>query len=266
VLASGVLALMSSLQNDADFRAWGWRIPFLASSILVAIGWWIRSSVAESRTFEEEIAAAPPPRVPALEVLRERPRALLTGAGLRVGENISYYVITVFSITWITEVAKLSRDAALQAILIGSAVHFVAIPALGAVSDRIGRRIVYAAGGFGLGAFAFAFFPMLASGDRAQLIAAVVIALLLHGAMYGPQAAFIAELFPTRIRYSGASIAYQLTSIIAGSLAPIIALWLYQRSHSSTPVAIYVALACAISGLTALLARETKGVELSDIR
>ncbi|HMC92470.1 MAG TPA: MFS transporter [Allosphingosinicella sp.] len=266
VLASGVLALMSSLQSDADFRAWGWRIPFLASSILVAIGWWIRNSVAESRTFEQEIAATPPPKVPTFEVLSERPGALLTGAGLRVGENISYYVITVFSITWITEVAKLSRDAALQAILIGSAIHFVAIPALGALSDRIGRRIVYAIGGLGLAAFGFAFFPMLASGDRTHVVAAVVIALLLHGAMYGPQAAFIAELFPTRIRYSGASIAYQLTSIVAGSLAPIIALWLYQRSHSSTPVAIYVALACAISGLTALLARETKGVELSDIR
>jgi len=266
VLASGVLALMSSAQSDADFRAWGWRVPFLASSILVAIGWWIRNSVAETPAFEAEIEAAPPPRVPALEVLRERPRALLTGAGLRLGENVSYYVITVFSITWITEVAKLSRDAALQAILIGSAIHFCAIPVLGALSDRVGRRPVYAAGGLGLAAFGFVFFQMLGSGQTCQLIAAMVIALLLHGAMYGPQAAFIAELFPTRIRYSGASIAYQLTSIVAGSLAPIVSLWLYQRSHSALPVAIYVGACCAVSGVTALLARETKGVELADIR
>ena len=125
---------------------------------------------------------------------------------------------------------------------------------------------VYAAGAFGGAAFAFLFFAMLGSGDYGQAVIAVTIALLLHGAMYGPQAAFIAELFPTRIRYSGASIAYQLTSIVAGSLAPIIALALYQQEKSATPVAIYVAIACAVSGVAALLARETRGVRLEDIR
>jgi metabolite-proton symporter len=266
LLAAGVLALLASVQTDADFIAWGWRVPFLLSAILVVIGWWIRTSVSETRAFEEEAAAEAPPKVPALEVLRQRPRGLLTGAGLRVGENISYYIITTFSITYMTEAAHLSKALALDAILIGAAVHFVAIPFLGALSDRIGRRPVYAAGGFGLALFSFLFFRMLGSGDFGAAVAAVVIALCLHGAMYGPQAAFMAELFPTRIRYSGASIAYQLTSIAAGSLAPIIALWLYQRSHSWVPVAIYVGAACAVSGFTALLARETKGVELADIR
>ena len=119
---------------------------------------------------------------------------------------------------------------------------------------------------FGLGDLgASLFFPMLASGSDALIILAIVVGLVLHGAMYGPQAAFIAELFPTRIRYSGVSIAYQLTAIFAGSLAPIIALWLYKDLHSSVPVSIYVAVACAISGVSALLARETKGVELSEI-
>ena len=107
---------------------------------------------------------------------------------------------------------------------------------------------------------------MLASGDNGSIILAVVVGLVLHGAMYGPQAAFITELFPTRIRYSGVSLAYQLTSIVAGSLAPIVALALYQRYDSATPVAIYVGIACAISGVSALLARETKGVELSELR
>ena len=107
---------------------------------------------------------------------------------------------------------------------------------------------------------------MLSSGSTAAIVAAIVIALVLHGAMYGPQAAFISELFPTRIRYSGVSIAYQLTSIVAGSLAPIIALALYREYESALPVAIYVAVACVISGITALLARETKGVELAAIR
>src|SRR3954464_10628132 len=106
LLAAGILALLAGGQSDADFLAWGWRIPFLLSAVLVAIGWWIRISVAESRTFEKEIEAEAPPRVPALDVLRERPKALLTGAGLRIGENIGYYIITTFSITWMTEVAK----------------------------------------------------------------------------------------------------------------------------------------------------------------
>jgi hypothetical protein len=107
---------------------------------------------------------------------------------------------------------------------------------------------------------------MLASGEEALIIAAIVIGLVLHSAMYGPQAAFITELFPTRIRYSGVSIAYQLTSIFAGSLAPIIALYLYKETGSATPVAIYVAIACAISGISAILAAETRGKELSAIR
>ena len=267
ILAAGILALMSAQQTEAEFTSWGWRVPFLLSAVLVVVGWWIRTSVAESATFENALAAAEaPPKAPALEVLRRRPLALLTGAGLRVGENISYYIITVFSITYITEVAKLSRDTALQAILIGSVVHFFTIPLAARLSDAIGRRWVYAAGGLGLAGFGFAFFPMLGSGDMAAIVGAVTVALVLHGLMYGPQAAFIAELFPTRIRYSGASIAYQATSIFAGSLAPIVAVALYREFGSAFWVSVYVGVACLISGITALLARETKGIELSAIR
>jgi metabolite-proton symporter len=266
VLASGILAIMSALQTEEDFLSWGWRVPFLLSAVLVVIGFWIRNSVAESHTFESAMAEAKaPPRAPALEVFRERPRALLTGAGLRIGENISYYIITVFSITYITEAAGLTRDVALQAILIGSLVHFLTIPLAARLSDRIGRRPVYAFGGLGLAAFSFLFFPMLGSGDWLAIVGAVTIALVLHGIMYGPQAAFIAELFPTRIRYSGASIAYQLTSIFAGSLAPIVAVWLYKTFEDPFWISVYVGVACLISGVSALLARETKGVELASI-
>jgi metabolite-proton symporter len=266
ILAAGILAIMSSQQSDEEFVAWGWRVPFLLSAVLVAVGWWIRTSIAESATFENALAEAEaPPRAPALDVLRQRPLALLTGAGLRVGENISYYIITVFSITYITEAAHLSRDTALQAILIGSIVHFLAIPAFARLSDVVGRRFVYAFGGLGLAGFSFAFFPMLGSGDWATIVVAVTAALVLHGAMYGPQAAFIAELFATRIRYSGASIAYQATSIFAGSLAPIVAVFLYREYGSAFWVAVYVGVACLISGITALLARETAGKELADI-
>jgi metabolite-proton symporter len=267
LLSAGVLALIAGLQSEADFIAWGWRIPFLLSALLVAVGWYIRHRVEESPMFEKALKdAKAPPKLPALDVLRQRPWAIALGAGLRVGENISYYILTVFSLTFLVDVAEETRATALEALLIGAAVQFFAIPLFGRLSDRIGRRPVYAFGGLGLAAFSFAFFPMLASGDSALIVLAIVVGLVLHSAMYGPQAAFITELFPTRIRYSGVSIAYQLTAIFAGSLAPMIALWLYRTYDSAVPVEIYVAIACFVSGASALLARETKGVELASIR
>jgi MFS family permease len=231
------------------------------------VGWYIRNRVSESPMFEAALDDAEvPPKVPALDVLRERPKALVLGAGLRVGENISYYILTVFSLTYLVDVAAETRSLALNALLIGAAVQFFAIPFFAWLSDHIGRRLVYAFGGIGLAAWSFVMFGLLGSGDNLSIYLALVVGLVLHGAMYGPQAAFITELFPTRIRYSGVSLAYQLTSIVAGSLAPIIALWLYQEYDSATPVAIYVGVACAISGVSALLAKETRGVELDSIR
>ena len=267
LLAAGVLAIMAAVQTEAEFLRWGWRVPFVLSALLVVVGWYIRNRVAESPMFEAELdAAEAPARVPAMDVLREKPKALVLGAGLRVGENISYYILTVFSLTYLVDVSHESRGLALNALLVGAAVQFAAIPLFASLSDRIGRRPVYAFGGLGLAAWSFLMFPLLGSGDNGSIILALVVGLTLHGAMYGPQAAFITELFPTRIRYSGVSLAYQLTSIVAGSLAPIIALWLYKQSASATPVAIYVGAACAISGLSALLARETRGLELDAIR
>ena len=267
LLAAAVLAVMAAVQTEADFLAWGWRVPFILSALLVVVGWYIRNRVSESPMFEAELdAAEAPARVPAVEVLRERPKALVLGAGLRVGENISYYILTVFSLTYLVDVSHESRSLALNALLIGAAVQFFAIPGFALLSDRIGRRPVYALGAFGLAAWCFVMFGLLGSGDNVSIVLALVVGLVLHGAMYGPQAAFITELFPTRIRYSGVSLAYQLTSIVAGSLAPIIALWLYKEYGSATPVAIYVGVACVISGISALLARETKGLELEAIR
>ena len=267
LLAAAVLAIMAAFQSEEDFLDWGWRVPFILSALLVVVGWYIRNRVSESPMFEKELDdAEAPPKVPAMEVLRERPKALVLGAGLRVGENISYYILTVFSLTYLVDVSKESRSLALNALLIGAAVQFFAIPLFALLSDRIGRRPVYALGAFGLAAWCFVMFGLLGSGDNASIILALVVGLVLHGAMYGPQAAFITELFPTRIRYSGVSLAYQLTSIVAGSLAPIIALWLYKEYGSATPVAIYVGAACLISGVSALLARETRGLELEAIR
>ena len=266
LLASGILALMAGLQSEADFLAWGWRVPFLLSAVLIGVGWWVRTTVEESPAFREVAKeAAAIEKAPALEAIRRRPRQLLIGAGLKFAENISYYIVTVFSITYVTQAVGLSRQTALNAILVASALHCVLIPFFGGLSDRIGRRPVYAFGAFGMMFWAFAFFRLLDTGSPAMITLACVGALVCHGAMYGPQAAFLAEMFPTRIRYSGASLSYQVTSIFAGSLAPLIAAALLRATGSGTPVAIYVAAASLLTGVAALLARETRGKTFAEI-
>ena len=264
VVATAVLVVMTAIQSEADFLAWGWRIPFLLSVVLIGIGWWVRSTVAESPLFEE-MRAEKAASAPALEAIRTKPKALLTGAGLRVAENICYYVITTFSIVYVTQEVGLTRQTALNAILIGSIVQFCAIPLFAMLSDRIGRRPVYAFGAALTGVWAFAFFKLLDTGATPLVILAIIVGLLGHAAMYGPQAAFLSEMFPTRIRYSGVSLAYQLTSIVAGSLAPIIALAILKSTGSVLGVSIYVGVAGAISLTAALLARETRGKTFAEI-
>jgi metabolite-proton symporter len=264
LMAAGLLAVMAAFQSDADFLAWGWRIPFLLSIVLIAVGYWVRTSVEETPIFAEA-AREETARAPALEVIRKRPGGLFIGAGLRVGENICYYVITAFSLTYVVDMVGLSRSVALNAVLIGAAAEFLAIPLFAALADRIGRKPVYALGAIGMAIWAFAFFRLLDTGATPMIVAAMVGGLVLHGAMYGPQAAFIAELFSTRTRYSGVSIAYQATSVVAGSLAPIIAVFLFKETKSAVPIAIYVAVACSISAIAALMARETKGESFAEI-
>jgi len=265
LLAAGVLAVMAAIQSEADFLAWGWRIPFLLSAALIGVGWWVRATVDESPAFDALRRQARAERAPAMEAIRTRPRALAVGAGLRLAENISYYIITAFSITYATEIVGLSRQTALNALPLGAAVQFMAIPAFGALSDRIGRRPVYAIGALGTLVWAFAFFRLLDTGVTVNVLIAIVVGLVLHAAMYGPQAAFLAEMFPTRIRYSGVSLAYQVTSIAAGSLAPIIAIAILRATGSALGVAQYVAITAAITFAAALLARETRGKTFAEI-
>jgi MFS family permease len=265
LLAAAILALMAANQSEADFLAWGWRVPFLLSAILIIVGGWVRSSVEESPAFDVARARAGAAAAPALEVIRTRPRALAIGAGLRVAENIGFYIITTFSIVYVVDKVGLPRQIALNAVMIGAAVELFFMPFCSWLSDKIGRRPVYAAGALGLGIGAFAFFRLLDTGEPLMIYLAVTGGLMCHAAMYGPQAAFLSELFPTRVRYSGASLAYQVTSVFAGSLAPIIATWFLKETGSWTPIAIYVAIAAAISFIAALLAKETKGKTLAEI-
>jgi metabolite-proton symporter len=263
LLATAVLAVLAVVQSDATFLAWGWRIPFLLSGVLVIVGLWIRLTVTESPLFKD--VAGSPERIPILSVLRNHRRDILIAMGARIAENTSYYVITAFVLVYVTEHLKLEKGMVLNAVLIGSVVHFLSIPAWGALSDRVGRRPVYLFGAAGVGLWAFAFFALLDSRSFVSTTIAVTVGLVLHGAMYGPQAAFFSELFATRLRYSGVSIGYQLASIVAGSLAPIIATALLQAYGTSLPISVYVAGAAVITLVAVVVARETRGRDLARV-
>lgn len=274
LLATGVLALLAAIQSDEAFLAWGWRIPFLLSGVLVIIGLWIRVSVSESPLFLEAQARAEAEAAkagarakqdaPVVEVFRHNWRGVLTAIGTRLGENVSYYILTAFVLVYVTVHLELPKSTALNAVLIASAVHFVTIPLWGALSDRIGRRPVTLIGSVGMAAWAFAFFALVDSKSFTVITLAVTVGLLLHGAMYGPQAAFISEMFDTKVRYSGASMGSQLASIIGGALAPIIAVELLKDFGSATPVALYVCVTVVITTLTVLVAKETRGRSLAE--
>ncbi|MEV0411117.1 MFS transporter [Streptomyces sp. NPDC050448] len=268
LLATGVLALLAGVQSDAAFLAWGWRIPFLLSGVLVIVGLWIRLSVSESPVFLAAQAARQgrQDEAPVVRVFRRSLRQVLTAVGTRFGENISYYVLTSFLLVYVTAHLGLPKSTALNAVLIGSAVHFVAIPAWGALSDRIGRRPVTLIGSAGMALWAFGFFALVDSKSFAVITVAVTAGLLLHGAMYGPQAAFISEMFDTEVRYSGASMGSQLASIVAGALAPIIAVELLKDYGSSVPVSLYLCAAAVVTTLTVAFAQETRGRDLARAR
>ncbi|OZM70273.1 MFS transporter [Amycolatopsis antarctica] len=266
LLATAVLAILAAVQTDAAFEAWGWRIPFLLSGLLVAIGLWIRLSVSESPIFLAAQAKAEaegkPEKAPIITVFKDSWRAVLIAMGARFAENVSYYILTAFILIYVTNELELSKSVGLNAVLIGSAVHFVSIPLWGLLSDHLGRRIVYIFGATSMIVWSFVFFEMLDTKSSGQAILAVTIGLVLHGAMYGPQAAFFSELFGTRVRYSGASVGYQLASILAGGLAPLIATAMLKDLGGSLPISIYIAATCVVTIVAVYLAKETRGASL----
>ncbi|WP_405577769.1 MFS transporter [Streptomyces sp. NBC_01092] len=276
LLATGVLSLLTAVLSDSAFGSWGWRIPFLLSGVLVIVGLWIRLSVDESPVFKEALAQAEARKVahtdtadaeklPLVSVLRHHWRDVLVAMGARMAENISYYVITAFILVYATTSAGLSKQTALNAVLIASAVHFAVIPGWGALSDRIGRRPVYLLGAAGIGLWMFPFFSLIDTGGFGNLLLAVTVGLVLHGAMYAPQAAFFSEMFATRMRYSGASIGAQFASVAAGAPAPLIATALLDAYGSSTPIALYVISAAVLTLVAVGLAKETRHRDLADV-
>ncbi|HEU4947137.1 MAG TPA: MFS transporter [Kribbella sp.] len=254
LIANGVLAGLAAFQSEAAFDSWGWRIPFLLSAVLVLVGLWVRLRIEESPLFRaarERQEEAPSDRLPFIEVITRYPREVLTAMGARMAENVSYYIFTIVIATYAKEHLGLDKSFALNAVLIAAAVHFATIPLWGALSDRLGRRPVYLFGAVGVGVWSFVFILLVDTKNFAAAAFAVTIGLVLHGAMYGPQASFFTELFGTRVRYSGVSVGYQLASVIAGGLAPFIAVALLKAYDSGFAISVYVA-ACALISIVAV--------------
>ncbi len=267
LLATAVLWILAAVQSDATFLAWGWRISFLLSAVLVMVGLWVRLTIEESPVFKEAKAELDSveqakPHVPLFEVVRKYPKEVLLAMGMRMAENISYYIFTVIVITYATSYQSVDKSVVLRALLIGATVQFFVVPAVGALSDRVGRRPLYLFGAVGVAVWTFVFFGLVDTKSSGSILLAVVIGLVLHSFMYAPQAAFFSELFGTSVRYSGASVGYQLASVFAGALAPIIALKLLGSSGNTTAVGVYVAIAAVLTIVSVLAAKETRATSL----
>ena len=262
LLANGVLSLMGAVTSDTAFQSWGWRVPFLLSGLLVIIGLWIRLTIAESPLFREVEESHGQARAPIVDVLRRYPMRVLVSVGARVGVDVAFYSFVLFITTYVATYLKLPESYALNAVLIAAACQVVLIPWFGALSDRFGRRPVYLFGTIGAAVWIFVFFAMLDTRSAALIILATVVALFFHAAMYGPQSSFIAEMFPTKVRYSGASMGYQLAGILGGALAPIISVALLDKYDTSVVVSVYVVLTLLVSAVCVLAAPETSRIDL----
>ena len=245
------LAVLSFSQMAGEnFLAWGWRIPFALSLVLVGVGLYIRLGILETPVFSKLLAERRLDRTPMLTVIKDHPKEILLSAFARMAEQAPFYIFTAFVFSYGVGTLHLTRDFLLTAVLAASVLSFVTIPVCGHLSDQIGRKNMYMLGALVTGIFGFVYYAMLDTGSEVIVFLAIVLSLIPHDMMYGPQAALIAESFTGRLRYSGASLGYQLASVIAGGPAPLIAAWLFGTFHSATAIAVYVA-ACAVISLIA---------------
>jgi metabolite-proton symporter len=247
---ANLAVLAFSQMSGEQFLAWGWRIPFALSIVLVGVGLYIRMGILETPVFTKLIAERKIERTPMLTVIKRHPKEILLSALARMAEQAPFYIFTAFIFSYGIETLHVSRNFLLSAVLAAAMLSFVSIPLFGHLSDHIGRKNMYMIGAVATGVFGFIYFGMLNTGSETVIFLAVVLSLVPHDMLYGPQAALIAESFTGRLRYSGASLGYQLASIIAGGPAPLIATWLYGTFHSSLAIAIYIAI-CAVITLAA---------------
>jgi MFS transporter, MHS family, shikimate and dehydroshikimate transport protein len=266
LLSTVAFTIMQSATTEDQFMAWGWRIPFLISIVLVAVGLFIRLAVLESPAFKEVKDAGTQSDRPIVDVVKEHKRDVLTAMGMRIAENGTFYILTVFVLTYGEDTLKLEKNTMLTGVIIAAAIGLFTIPLYGWMSDRVGRRRMYMAGALFSLAFAFPFFMLVDTKEPVLIWLAIVLGVNVgHDLMYGPQAAYFSELFGTRVRYTGASVGYQLASVFAGGFAPLIAVALLAAGGDEpTLVALYMAAMALITVIATYFARETYQSDLGD--
>ncbi|MBN9563282.1 MAG: MHS family MFS transporter [Alphaproteobacteria bacterium] len=258
-----IVLIFSAIAGDA-FLTWGWRVPFLLSIVLVAIGLWIRLGILETPVFQRLLNEKRIEKAPMIEVFRRQPGEIFLSAFARMGEQAPFYIFTAFVFSYGVNTLHVSRDFLLIAVLVAAVVSFFTVPFAGHLSDRFGRKRIYILGAAVTAVFGWIYFAMLNTVVPFWVFLAVVLSLIPHDLMYGPQAALIAESFTPRLRYSGASIGYQLASIIAGGPAPLIAAALFAAYRSPWPIAIFISVCGVISVVAAALLKDYTNKDIHD--
>jgi MFS family permease len=261
-LANLAVLAFSQLSGD-QFAIWGWRIPFALSIVLVGIGLWIRLGILETPVFQQLLDTKKIEKTPIIEVIKKQPKEIILSALLRTSEQAPFYIFTAFIFAYAVGTLHMSRDLILIAVLAASCISFVTIPLSGHISDRIGRRKMYQIGAATTGLFGFLYFGMVDTAIPVAVFIAIVLSLIPHDMQYGPQAALIAEAFTPRLRYSGASLGYQLASVIAGGPAPLIATALFATFHSGYAISIYIAVCAVVSLAAAAFMPDYTGKDIS---
>ena len=277
ILANLALIITSSLVSEEFFLTWGWRIPFIASVILIGISMYIQLNLEDTQSFKDlqalkdeqlkEDKSAPKliKVSPVLEAIRKYPKRIILAAGAFLSVQVTYYILIAFLLTYGVTSANMSRDDMLLAVLIASALQVPTQFIFASYSDRHGRRGIFMLGAVLTGLWAFALFPLVDTGNFWLILMAMTIGFVFLGMMYGPQAAFFTELFSTEVRYSGASLGYQLGAIVGGAFAPVIAVTLWTE-YSIFWVSVYIAFASLLALLSVLMLTETYKSDLSDTK
>jgi MFS family permease len=252
VLANLVFFLMVAAFPESSLQTWGWRVPFLLSIVLVFIGIYIQVRLEESAEFKRALGAAPQGaeqarRSPILRVLAQHPAKVLLAGGAFIASNTCFYVAIAYAVAYGDTILHIPRNVLLACVVAASVAMVPGLLFFGSLSDRLGRRKLFMTGAALSGVWAFAFFPLLETGAYASILAALTIQMLCLSVMYGPQAALFAELFPVELRYSGASLGYQLGAVIGGGFAPLVATALYAHFTSTIPISIFLFVVCLVS-------------------
>jgi MFS family permease len=264
LLSTGAVRLVSGIGGEDFFTSWGWRLPFLASVVLIGIGLYVRLSVLETPHFARVREQQAVVRQPVWEVIRTQPRAIATSAFVRMAEQAPFYLFITFVLSYGTAALGIARDTLLNSTLVAAALGLVTVPLFGHLSDLFGRRLVYGIGIVAVGLYAFPYYGLLNSRETGLVLLAIVLSLAFHDVMYGPQAALISETFGTGVRYSGAGLGYQLASVIAGGPAPLIATTIFARTGSSTGISWYI-VGCAVVSMVALLLMPKPHASVEDV-